>query len=125
MTLYERLGGDAAVTGLLDRLYVRALADPLLQPFLENIDIPRLREHQFVFISQALGGPHQYSGRSLVEAHARLAIEKRHFDAFVGHLRDSLAELGAAPDAIAEIMARVEPLHVAIVNTPSRATAGG
>ena len=93
MSIYQRLGGDAAVTALIESLYVRALADPLISPFIENIDVPRLKAHQFAFISQAIGGPHPYPGPSLVQAHARLPIEQRHFDAFVAHLQGALQEL--------------------------------
>lgn len=119
MSVYERLGGEAAVAALLEGLYVRALADPLLSPLLHNIDIQRLKAHQFAFISQAMGGPHQYTGVSLVQAHARLSIEERHFNGFVAHLEDALREIGAAEDVTAEIVSRVTPLRDVIVNTPS------
>jgi len=119
MSVYERLGGEAAVAGLLEGLYVRALADPLLSPLLQNIDIQRLKAHQFAFISQAMGGPHQYTGLSLVQAHARLSIEECHFDAFVGHLQDALRQIGATEDVTSEIISRVAPLRSVIVNTPS------
>lgn len=123
MSIYQRLGGDAAISALIESLYVRALADPLISPFLENIDVPRLKAHQFAFISQAIGGPHPYPGPSLVQAHARLPIEQRHFDAFVAHLQGALQELEAADDVTAEIMAQVLPLSSVIVNTPSGAAA--
>src|SRR5690349_21179866 len=76
MTLYDRLGGEAAVAALIDELYVRATGDPLFTPFFEKIDMRRLKAHQFAFTSQALGGPHPYSWPSLVQAHAGLRIEQ-------------------------------------------------
>ena len=119
MTLYERLGGEAAVAALLEELYVRVLADPLFTPFFEKIDLQRLKSHQFAFISQALGGPHPYSWPSLVQAHAGLRIEQRHFDAFGEHLRGSLREIGVADDLRAEILSMVTPLNGVIVNQAS------
>ena len=116
MTLYERLGGEAAVAALIDELYVRATGDPLFTPFFEKIDMQRLKAHQFAFTSQALGGPHPYSWPSLVQAHAGLRIEQRHFDAFVEHLRGSLREIGTADDLSAEILSMVTPLSGVIVN---------
>jgi|SRR5678810_436430 hemoglobin len=116
MTLYERLGGETAVAALLEGLYVRALGDPLFAPFFERIDLPRLKSHQFAFISQALGGPHQHSGPSLVQAHAKMRIEQRHFDAFVDHLRSALREVGTDDDLAAEVMSNVTPLSGVIVN---------
>ena len=119
MTLYERLGGEPAVAGLLEGLYVRALADPLFLPFFDKIDLQRLKSYQFAFISQALGGPHQYSGPSLLQAHAKMRIEQRHFDAFVDHLHAALRELGTGEDLAAEIMSNVTPLSGIIVNQES------
>jgi len=116
MTLYLRLGGEAAVAALLEELYVRALADPLFTPFFEKIDLQRLKVHQFAFISQALGGPHPYAVPSLVQAHAGLQIEQRHFDGFVAHLRTALRQIGAGDDLAAEIMSNVTPLSGVIVN---------
>ena len=119
MTLYERLGGEAAVAALIEQLYVRVLADALFTPFFEKIDLERLKAHQFAFTSQALGGPHPYSWPSLVKAHAGLRIEQRHFDAFVEHLRSSLREIGATDVLSAEVLSLVTPLSGVIVNHSS------
>jgi len=119
MTLYERLGGEAAVAALIEELYIRVLADPLFTPFFEKLDIQRLKAHQFAFTSQALGGPHPYSWPSLVKAHAGLRIEQRHFDAFVEHLRSSLREIGATDVLSAEVLSLVTPLSGVIVNHSS------
>ena len=116
LTLYERLGGETAVAALLEALYVRALADPQFTPFFEKIDMQWLKAHQFAFISQSLGGPHPYSWPSLIQAHAAMQIEQRHFDAFVDHLRNALREIGAADDLAAEILSQVTPLSAVIVN---------
>jgi hemoglobin len=116
MTLYDRLGGEPAVQALLEALYARALSDPLFTPFFANIDMERLKVHQFAFISQALGGPHVYSWPSLAQAHAGLRIEQRHFDGFVEHLRSSLHEIGVADDLSAQILEMVTPLGSVIVN---------
>jgi len=119
MTLYERLGGEAAVAALIEELYIRVLADPLFTPFFEKLDIQRLKAHQFAFTLQALGGPHPYSWPSLVKAHAGLRIEQRHFDAFVEHLRSSLREIGATDVLSAEVLSLVTPLSGVIVNHSS------
>ena len=119
MTIYERFG-ESAVAVLLDGLYVRAVADPLLMPFLDGIDIPRLKQQQYTFISQAIGGPHVYSGPPLPVAHARLNIEDRHFTAFIQHLESALREdLNSPDDMTAEILGRVNALRPVILNSPN------
>ncbi len=74
MTLFDQIGGEGAVNAAVDLFYDRVLADPMLAPFFRDIDMSRLKAHQFAFLSQALGGPRQYSGTVMSQAHARLQI---------------------------------------------------
>ena len=122
MTLYDRIGGAVAVNAAVERFYVRVLADPLLESFFRDIDMARLRAHQFAFLSQALGGPRQYSGASMTRAHSRLRIEQVHFDAVAAHLLGTLRELGVSESMVAEVGVIVTPLASHVVNTPG---AGG
>jgi hemoglobin len=123
MTLFEKIGGEPAVNAAVDRFYERVLGDPMLAPFFERISMQRLKAHQFTFLSQALGGPQQYSGASMSAAHARLRIEHRHFHAVSVHLTETLRDLGVGEDIIAEVAAAVTPLASQIVNAPESARA--
>ena len=69
------LAAKPAVNAAVERFYVRVLADPMLAPFFTDVNMERLKGHQFAFLSQALGGPQQYSGATM-SASAR-AIEDR------------------------------------------------
>ncbi len=117
MTLFEKLGGEPAIRLAVDQFYERVLADPLRAPFVEKVQMPRLKAHQFAFLSQATGGPRQYAGASMRQAHARLHIEQRHFNAVAGHLVETLRSLGVAEDLIDEVVAALTPLASEIVNT--------
>lgn len=119
-TLYNRIGGETAIRAAVDRFYERVLADPSLSHFFDRISMPRLKSHQFAFLSQALGGPKQYSGSSMSEAHGRLAIEQHHFDSVAVHLVETLRELGVPEDIVGEVATAITPLSSEIVNTPTR-----
>jgi hemoglobin len=119
-TLYIQIGGEAAINAAVDRFYERVLADPALSPFFKGVSIGRLKAHQFAFLSQALGGPRQYTGASMVEAHARLAIEQKHFDSVAVHLIETLRELCVPEEIIGEVAQAVTPLASQIVNTQAR-----
>lgn len=119
-TLYERIGGEPAVRAAVERFYERVLADPLLQSFFSGTSITRLKAHQFAFLSQALGGPRQYSGATMQEAHSRLSIEQKHFDAVAVHLVETLRELGVSQELIGSVTDAVTPLAGQIVNAPAR-----
>lgn len=121
-SLYERIGGEPAVTAAVDRFYERILTDPDLRDFFNDISMSRLKAHQFAFLSQVLGGPRQYSGASMRDAHLRLSIEQRHFDSVAVHLVETLRELGVPEGIIETIGAALTPLSAQIVNTPAPST---
>src|SRR5437762_1209079 len=110
MSIYEEIGGSAAVSAAVDGFDERVLADPSLTPFFEGVDLPRLKGHQRSFLAAAIGGPQSYLGRAMAEAHAHLAITDADFDAVVGHLVDALADLGVAAATIDRITAALAPL---------------
>ena len=68
-TMYDEVGGEAAVRGLVGDFYLRAFADPELRPFFGDAHRERLERMQLEFFSAALGGPIELSGTSLRGAH--------------------------------------------------------
>jgi hemoglobin len=102
-TDYHRIGGAPAVSLVVDRFYQRLLKDPDLEPFFTEVDLPRLKRHQVLLISQVLGGPAEYSGRQLGEAHAGLRIGHGDFQRVVTHLVDVLHEVEVDPEIIARV----------------------
>lgn len=114
-SLYERLGGAGAVNAAVDIFYDKVLADPILTPMFEGVDMARQRRKQVMFLTVAFGGPAAYSGEGMRAAHRRLVEEKglsdEHFDAVVGHLGDTLAELGVEDGLIAEVAAVAETVR--------------
>ena len=114
-TLYDKLGGEFTIRKLVDEFYTRVLGDPDLSPVFEGKDINRLKRHQALFLSQALGGPKEYDGREMEVAHKGLGISDAQFDKVAQHLVDTLADLGVASDNIQLIVALVAPLKSAIV----------
>ncbi|MGH3455526.1 MAG: group I truncated hemoglobin [Nocardioidaceae bacterium] len=102
-TDYERVGGADAVTTVVQLFYERVLADPELSGYFTGVDIPRLKRHQVLLISQVLGGPAEYDGRDLRDAHAGMSITSDHYARVFGHLVAVLHDAGVE----AEIIGRV------------------
>lgn len=111
-TLYARLGGADAVKKAVDIFYERVLADPLLSPYFEGVDMKKQMLMQRDFLTLALGGPTIYSGKGLRKAHKHLVHERGlddiHFDAVLGHLGATLTELGVPDHMIEEAAGIVE-----------------
>lgn len=114
-TLYDKLGGQQAVEQVVDDFYNRVLADDTVNTFSAHTDMEKQRHHQSAFISYALGGPTDYTGRSMEKAHAGLNLQPEHFDAIAKHLGEALNEHGVSPEDIKSILARVSTLKEAVL----------
>jgi hemoglobin len=104
---YERVGGGPAVSSVVNRFYELVLADPNLAPFFEGSDITNLKRHQVLLVSQVMGGPAEYDGRSLRDAHAPFDIRDEHFNAVVVHLVTSLQEHNVPQEIIERVGAEL------------------
>jgi hemoglobin len=114
-TIFERIGGDAAVEAVVDIFYGKVLADPELSGWFGGVDMDRLKRHQRLFVGQALGAKRPYPGRAMGAAHADLAITDAAFDKVVQHLAAALAEAGVDAPTIDTIAGALLPLKGEIV----------
>jgi truncated hemoglobin YjbI len=101
-SLYTRIGGSSAIDAATALFYEKVLADPLLAPYFDNVDMRRQIAMQAAFLTMALGGPNRYTGRDLRSAHAGLdGLGDAHVDRVIGHLAATLRELGIPDQDIA------------------------
>jgi hemoglobin len=108
MSVYERLGGAAAVNAAVDIFYAKVLADDRISHFFDGVNMVRQAQKQKAFLTMAFGGPNNYTGESMRQAHAQLVergLNDSHVDAVVENLSATLSELGVAPGDIAEVKA--------------------
>jgi hemoglobin len=107
-SLYERIGGEAAVMAAVDVFYEKVLANELTRPFFQTLDMEAQVRKQIAFMSWALGGPDAYKGRDLAAAHAHLVkargLGDAHFDAVASCLEATLTELGLERGLIDEVL---------------------
>ena len=106
-TLYERLGGPAAIEAAVVLFYEKVMGDESVAPFFDGLDIDGQIKKQIAFMTLAFGGPNSYSGRDLRTAHAGLVAQGlggSHFDAIAVHLTATLEELGVARPEIDEVL---------------------
>jgi hemoglobin len=115
-SVYDQIGGDAAVAEAVRLFYLRVLADPELQAIFADTDMDRLRAHQVDLFTKLLGGPDKYSGRALAAAHRGLGITDAQYDLVVGHLVAVVTELGAAEIALPAMAPVLEAVRPEIVD---------
>ena len=100
-SLYERLGGDFAIAAVVDRFSDQLLKNPKIvnaNPELKEwhtekykARLPGLKFLRTLWVCAVAGGPFQYTGKPLGDAHFSLHIPPEVFD-------EVAAELGLALD---------------------------
>ena len=118
MSLYEQLGGEAGVAVVVDDFYARIVADELLAPWFVHADHDSIRFHLKAYLAVALGGPEQYSGRSMRQAHGGLRITGEAFDTVLDRLVESLVAAGVDDAATAKVRSLVATLRPVVVLVP-------
>jgi hemoglobin len=107
-TVYEQLGGDAAINAAVDIFYRRVLADAYVKRFFEGVDMAKQAAKQKGFLIMVTGGPNNYTGKDMREGHRHLVrdmgLDDTHFDHIICHLRSTLAELGVKPELIKTVI---------------------
>ncbi len=119
MTLYERLGGEAAIDAAVDLLYQKILSDGRINDFFQGVDMDTVRRMQKAFLTMAFGGPNNHSGREMREIHGHLVasgLNDTHFDAVAENINGTLKELGVPDDLISEVMGAAESLRNEVLN---------
>jgi hemoglobin len=117
-SLYQRIGHAGGLLWLVNTLYLRVLADPLLMSYFKHLDDHDrhwLRWHMLTLLAVVTGGPSKYEGRDLHEAHADLHITAEAFDRVVWHLQATLQELEVQQQDQQAILAAVRARRDAVV----------
>jgi hemoglobin len=115
ISVYEAIGGRAALTAAVDHFYRRLLADPALAPFFPGGVGARHRAYLVTNLGEALGGPERYRGPDIVGAHHGLGVSDAHFERAAGHLASALDELAVPRHLADRIVGIVAGLRSAVV----------
>ena len=107
-SLFDKYGGFSTVSRIVLSLYDKILDDDDIGPFFDDIDMPRLMDHQTKFVSSLMGGPASFTDDHLVRAHAKLDLRDAHFDRLNELLTMTLVEFSVEADDITTIVGAIE-----------------
>ena len=114
-SLYEKYGGFGAVNKVVMAFYDALLDSDEIGPYFDDVDMPRLIDHQTKFIAMLLGGPVSYSEDQLGNAHRSLAITADHFDEMKRLLHETLLEHGFEGSDADAVLGEIETRRQSIV----------
>lgn len=118
-SLYERLGGEAAVDAAVDIFYRKVLVDDRISHYFDDVDMDGQSAKQKAFLTMVFGGPNNYTGEDMREGHKHLkGLNDTHFDAVVENLAATLTELGVGDEDIGEIAGIAESVRDDVLNRP-------
>lgn len=120
-SLYDRLGGLApisvVVSDFIDALVPDTVlnANPAIDAARKRVPAPYLKYHVTALVCQASGGPCQYQGRTMKEAHAHLNITEREWDRMLTIFKRILAKHKVPAKETKELLAIVGSTKADIV----------
>jgi hemoglobin len=116
-SLYERLGGQKAVTAVVDDFVNRAAGDPKVNFTRKGVpgaewaatpeNVTHLKSQLVDFVTQATGGPAMYKGKDMKSSHANMQITNAEFDAIAGDLKATLDKFNVPAKEQGELLAIV------------------
>jgi hemoglobin len=118
-TLYERVGGDAFFTDLVERFYAAVADDPILRPLYPE-DLCPSKYWLAQFLVQYWGGPRRYDETRghprLRMRHAPFVITSLERDRWWTHMAAAVQASDLPPDDAAELLAYFDMAATAMVN---------
>jgi len=120
-SLYLRLGGYDAIAAFADDLLRRLKSDPQLGVYWKGMGTEKMKRHRQLFVdflSQAAGGPVQYSGMDMKSSHAGMGITEDEWDHFVRITIATLDDLGVPAQEKTDFLSCAGGLKGDIVDVP-------
>jgi hemoglobin len=114
-SLYDRLGGQPAITAVIADFVANTTTDPRIQDRFFNVDAENLKAKLVEFVCVAAGGPCKYTGKSMEDVHAGMDLVDDDFNALVEDLVKSLDKFKVPEKEKGEVLGALGPLKPTMV----------
>jgi hemoglobin len=120
-SLFERLGGTAGITAIVDSLVAAHMENPAIRArFLPYLDTPArieaLKGHVCTFLEAGSGGSRPYTGRTMRDTHRGMNISADEFVATVDDILRALRQHGVDEATQKDVLAIAYSLKDEIVH---------
>ena len=116
-SLYDRLGGEKAVTAVVDEFVARVATDPRINHFFSSTNVPAFKKKLVDQIGQASGGPQIYHGLNMKKAHEGLHVSDQDFDALVEDLVGALDKFKVPEREKKELLGILGPMRPEVTDS--------
>lgn len=120
-SLYQKLGGKAAIDAVVDAFYVKVLADKRVNDFFADVSMDKQRRKQKEFLSFAFGGPLPWTGKDMRKAHEGMGLTEEHFNAIAENLVGTLKDFKVKQELIDQVVAIALTTKDDVLGRPKKA----
>ena len=112
-SLYERIGGVNAIAMVVDRFSDEVVknpklnVNPALKEWNESGQLPGLKFMRTLWLCEQAGGPFQYTGKDMREAHKDLRLTSEEFDEVGAEIASALDHFGVPEREKGEVLAAI------------------
>lgn len=121
VSLFQRLGGSSGISALVDDIVAEHMENPVIrarfQPYLDTPDrLSLIKSHTCAFLEAGTGGPQQYRGRTMRDAHRGMNISAGEYMAVLDDILAALRRHGIDEHTQRDVLAIAYSLKDDIVH---------
>ena len=115
-SIYQGLGKTEGITKIVNDFVPLVLADQRINTFFAKMKKEEFSALLTAQICELAGGPCQYKGKDMYEAHQGMSISNAHFNALAEDLQIAM-EMNQVPSSVAnKLVAKLAPMQRPIVS---------
>ena len=114
-SLYERLGGEEKIHEIVAEIVRLHSVNPVVKHTLEGVDEARLIHGVTQFLVAGSGGPAEYKGRNIVDAHSHLKLTNAEFLSAGGDVMQAMKNKECGEAEIQEVVCVLVSLRDQVV----------
>lgn len=114
-SLYNDIGGHPGITNLVN-VFVKNIAhDKEILPYFSKSSVKHFKQGFINHLCDAIGGPCQYNGDTMIDIHTGMNINEKDFNRVVELLIKAMEEVGISYQSQNKILLKLAPLRGEII----------